>query len=769
MSKLKFTPAILFPALAACLLTSGAFAQKGGPGVERWKAFLPYNQVNGVATDGTTFFCSTTSGFFTYNREDGSMTPYSKVNGMHDIQLNGLAYDRTTGTTILAYVNSNIDLFKDNAFTFIPEFKSTQIAGDKTIHSVYADNGIGYLSTGIGLVRLNLQKKEIKETIYFYDNALSASVYAAITDDNNIYCATSVGLYSISKSSPAILDQSAWTSLSDKDFHMLVNVAGTIYAAKNDSLFRIPATGSAVFLEKMSYPISHLDAGNGGVWVSAANGSNAGLAVLRRPDGTRADSFATPNPSQVVQLAGGEVWFGDQSDYHLQDKFGFRKKIAADRSEPYFPDGPVTASSFEVSAYDGDVWVAHGGKRSTWTPTYNRAMISEFNNDTWRNISWIPGDEWVQDFIRIIKDRNTNTVYAASLTGGVYELPASGAAKVYGVGYLDPSPGSSLTYVTGLALDADDNLWMTNLASARSELVVKTRDGKWVSCKSIGENTGHPAADVIVDINNMKWFSALNNGVVAYDDNGTVEDPSDDRYRIYRAGKGSGNLPDNSVLSIAADKDGAIWVGTVNGIGIISCGGQVFDNSCEGEIRVIQNDQFAGYLFEGQSVKTIAVDGANRKWIGTANGVWLVSDDGSKTIYRFTETNSPLLSNSIERINIDPVTGDVYISTDKGLISFRSTATEGTAENADKLFIYPNPVPTDYNGMVAVRGVAENADVRFTDISGQLVYRTKAFGGQAVWNCKDYTGRKVQSGVYLVFVVNKDGTQKATGKFMIHQ
>ncbi|WP_118949726.1 type IX secretion system anionic LPS delivery protein PorZ [Taibaiella helva] len=773
MSKLNFIPAILFSTLTIfTAATQEARAQKGGPGVEQWKALLPYNQVNSIATDGTTFFCATTSGFFTYNREDGSLTPYSKVNGMHDIGLNGVAYDAATGSTVLAYSNSNIDIFKNNTFTFIPEFKSSPVAGDKTIHSVTADNGIGYLSTGIGLVRLNLQKKEVKETIYFYENTLTAAVYATITDNTYIYSATSVGLFRIEKDNRAILDQQAWELLDpNKGFRYLATFEGNVYAAQNDSLFRVPPTGPAVFLEKLGYPVTHLDAGQGGLWVSTANADGtAGFAVLRRTDGSRADSFATIFPTQVVHLANGDVWFGDASGHAYPDKHGLRKKTDATHSEPYFPEGPIVASSFDVWAYDDDVWVAHGGKRPSWGPTYNRAMISEYKNDTWSNYPWVPGGEWFQDFIRILKDRSTNTLYAASLTGGLYEMDASGNARTYGVGYLDPSPGSTLCYVTGLALDANGNLWMNNYASARNELVVKTRDGRWINCKSISENTGHTAADVIVDQNNLKWFITSGAGAIVYDDKGTLEDVSDDDYRIFRVGATNGNLPDNSTFSIAEDKDGAIWIGTASGIAIVNCGQDALNSqACQAELRVIQNDQFAGYLFEGQTVKAIAVDGANRKWVGTSNGVWLVSDDGSKTIYRFTEQNSPLPSNAIERININPVTGDVFISTDKGLVIFRSTATEGTVENADKLYIYPNPVPTNYNGMVAVRGVAENADVRFTDISGQLVYRTKALGGQAVWNCKDYTGRKVQSGVYLVFVVNKDGTQKATGKFMIHQ
>lgn len=777
MSKLNFTPAILSFALIACFTIPDARAQKGGPGVEQWKSFLPYSEVNGVVTDGTTFFCATNSGFFTYNREDGTLTPYSKVNGMGDIGLNGIAYDKTSGYAVLTYANSNVDLFKDNTFYSQPDLKISQIGGDKMIYGVAASDGKGYLSTGIGLVILTLSRNEPKETIKFSENSQDATVYASITDNTYLYAATNLGLYRIAKNSPFLLNDDAWQKLSTSTFRKLGNTNGNIYASVSDSLFAVAGDGTVSFLERVRFntaetdTIVSLDEGIGGLWVSVSKPSQEkGFAILRRADGSRADSFVTITPSQVVQLANGEVWFGDKSRFAFPDKHGLRKKTAVDRSEPYFPDGPVSNGSFDVSAYNGEFWVAHGGKTGIWGPTLNRAMFSHFKDEKWQNYSYVSSNENVQDFIRILKDWGGNNLYAASFSGGLYEMTPSGVT-VYNQGYLESYPNNpGIYFVTGLALDENNNLWMTNYGSTNHELVVKTPDGRWINGQSIDGNVGHTAADVIIDEYGQKWFIAVGNGgLVVYNDNGTLENTADDRYRIFKAGKGSGNLPDNNTLSIAEDKDGAIWVGTTNGIGIINCGSEALDLTCQAELRIIQNDQFAGYLFEGQSVKALAVDGANRKWVGTSNGIWLLSEDASSTIYRFTEDNSPLPSNAIERINIDPVTGDVYVSTDKGLVSFRSTATEGKPENDDKLYVYPNPVPADYTGMVAVRGIAENSDVRFTDISGQLVYRTKALGGQAVWNCKDYTGRKVQSGVYLVFAVNKDGTQKATGKFMIHQ
>jgi hypothetical protein len=210
-------------------------------------------------------------------------------------------------------------------------------------------------------------------------------------------------------------------------------------------------------------------------------------------------------------------------------------------------------------------------------------------------------------------------------------------------------------------------------------------------------------------------------------------------------------------------------VGTDQGVGIIQCPEQVFtQQGCEAILPVVQQDAFAGYLFSDEQVQSIAVDGADRKWIGTKNGVWLISPDGSSTIYRFTETNSPLLSNDVRQIAIDGKTGEVFFATAPGICSFRSTATEGTTANSN-LLVFPNPVPPGYSGTIAIRGVANNAIVKITELDGRLIYQTRALGGQAVWNGKDYKGRTISTGVYLVLISDDSRQEKAVTKIVFIQ
>jgi ligand-binding sensor domain-containing protein len=258
-------------------------------------------------------------------------------------------------------------------------------------------------------------------------------------------------------------------------------------------------------------------------------------------------------------------------------------------------------------------------------------------------------------------------------------------------------------------------------------------------------------------------------GLFVLNDNNTIDNTNDDKVRKLTTGAGYGNLPSNEVYCIAKDKNGKMWVGTADGIAIFNCPESTFSSGgCDAELKVVQYDLNAGLLFQRELVKTIAVDGANNKWIGTNNGVWLISDDGEKIIHRFTNTNSPLPSNEINKIVVHPLTGDVYIATNAGLMMYRAEATEG-AKTQNNLRVFPNPVPSGYSGQIAIEGLTENADVRITDAAGRLVYRCTATGGRAVWNGKTYLGEKPHSGVYLVFVSNSDGSVAKSGKLVIEE
>jgi hypothetical protein len=272
---------------------------------------------------------------------------------------------------------------------------------------------------------------------------------------------------------------------------------------------------------------------------------------------------------------------------------------------------------------------------------------------------------------------------------------------------------------------------------------------------------------ILIDDYNQKWIQAPQGyGLFCFNHGNSIDNNGDDRWKWYQTGKTNGNLPGNFVNTMVKDKDGFIWLGTDKGIGIIQCPGEVFTSfGCEVYQPIVQQDNFAGKLFENEDVRALAVDGGNRKWVGTRNGVWLLSPDGDKVLLRFTAENSPLLSNEINRIAINPENGEVFFSTFNGICSYRGTATEATDVNAS-LLVFPNPVPSSYNGQIGIKGVPANAIVKITDVNGRLVFQTRAAGGQAVWNGNDYSGRRPSTGVYLILITDDTGLEKKAGKIV---
>lgn len=732
-----------------------------------WRSHLPYNTAFSIASDGITIFVATERSFYTSNLATSELTSYSKVDGMSDVDMSYLAYDTISNTVVLAYENSNIDLFKDNSFFNIPDLKIKSVTGSKRINHIYTHDGIAYLSTDLGIVVINLDKKEIKETYTFNRDAQILPINGFISSGNYFYAATEKGLYRAAMNSINLQDFSAWTPIdTSRNLLSLAAIQDKVVTITDDSLFYIDNSGLK-YIYKSDSSLRHLDACFNGFWLTEYYTKTFnGKAKKLNLNFQFVDSFNTTGfARQVIEPIAKTTW--------IADEFSGLKKRDSLNTEYYnttLPEGPNSNTSFDIYANNDELWIAHGGYDQFLIFSNNKTGISHFEGEKWKGYAiyqYPPFGDSTYDFTEIIKGAD-GTVYAGSNQSGLFELRTDGSYRYHKQNsIIDESLTAPGKYrVMGLTFDKDGNLWGCLLGGLH-ELFVKTKDGNWYEFSvPIGRPYPHAAAHLVIDDDNQKWFaSPSGGGLIVYDDNNTIENPSDDKYRQLLSGKGAGGLPDNEVYCLAKDKTGAIWVGTGNGIGIINCPGQVIAGQCEAELRIVQYDQFAGYLFQNEVIRALAVDGANRKWIGTNNGVWLISADGDKIIYRFTAENSPLPSNQIQKITIDPITGTVYIGTDLGLISYRSGAVDGGTENKN-VTTFPNPVPSGYAGTIAIRGLVDNADVRITDISGQLVYRTKALGGQAVWNGLDYTGRRPQSGVYLIFITNKDGSQTHVGKMV---
>jgi ligand-binding sensor domain-containing protein len=275
---------------------------------------------------------------------------------------------------------------------------------------------------------------------------------------------------------------------------------------------------------------------------------------------------------------------------------------------------------------------------------------------------------------------------------------------------------------------------------------------------------------IICAKNGIKWIILpRGRGLFAFNENETIDNTSDDKKKYVSVMDENGDVIANDIHAIAEDKEGLIWVGTNKGIVFYYNPENVFESTAfyAQQIKIPnENPGQANFLLEAETVTAIAIDGANHKWFGTENGgVFMMSADATKELLHFTKENSPLLSNSILGITIEPNSGEVFFATDKGVISYRSTTTEGE-ESFHNVYAFPNPVKPGYEGLIAITGLVTDADIKISDIAGNVVYQTKAEGGQATWNGRKFSGEKVQTGVYLVFCSNDDGSKTYITKIL---
>ncbi len=748
--------------IAACLFISIGASGQGRP-IGFWRSHLPYNNVHSIATDGITIYAATNLSMSTNNVVTKEWYQYAKTEGMSDLRTSCIGYDIYSGTAILAYQNGNIDLFRDNSFYNIPDLKRRSVSGSKTIHNIYTENGYAYLSTGIGVIVIDLKNREVKETYIFYQNAQEIETTGFTAAGDYYYVSSVSGLYRTPKSNPNPQIPSSWQLISTGvQLGHIASVGEKVFVSGTDSLF-VLNNDTLQFIHRTDTTTTNIDGGKDALWIHTFHEENGGIVHKMNMNYDVIGTIHGGRPVALLELPDNSIWIADE---YLGLMYYNREE---DRLESFNTPGPNWYGAYGIYAENENVWVAHGAYNELYQPQGNRFGISRLTPHGWHsfNSGWFtPFGDSITDFVSITKNPVDNSLWAGSLATGLFILYPDDSHEILyrGSALHRQMLDTNMVSANSITPDEHGNMWITQHMSEK-ELAVRTKEGKWYHFGTPYQRTlPHSAAGLLIDKAGNKWFHAAHGPamVIVYDDNNTIENPADDRHRAFGNAE---NIPGTRVHSMAIDRTGIIWVGTDDGIARISCPEQAFQSNCLPELPKVQYDQFVGHLFMEEQVRTIAVDGANRKWVGTSNGAWLVSPDGDQIIYRFTEENSPLPSNIVHKIAVDGVTGDVYFGTDNGLISFRSTATNGN-EAGSTIVSYPNPVPSGYAGTIGIRGLTENADVRITDISGQLVHRTTAHGGQAVWNGRDYTGKRAQSGVYLIFATNSDGSETNTGKIV---
>ncbi len=734
------------------------------PAIGQWRDHLPMRNLISLNSSGSSIVAGTSFGYFSYAPESNSFVVKTRSTGLSEVRMRCMAKDPLSEKFIIVYENSNIDVVDGDQIRNIPDVLLSKIQGDKTIHHVLWTGTDALLSSNLGIISVNTQRKEIRDTYRPGTNGANVNIYALALLNNQLYAATSEGLKRAEFNVSTLGDFRSWQP------EAIPGIGGSIdhvlqwndqlVARKNDTLY-VRTNGAWRLLFSSAKQITCISAIGSSLYIGLSF-QKKGSAVVFTDPGAAPQTMETPSMTFPVSFLrhNQEIWIGDSNNGLI--------KTTPNGDAVFLPNAPYDLALGRGSHAYETVWAPAGTIGQDGKGKMNMSGFFGFVEGQWKNYNStaIKALDSMPDVNVIAVDPATGHIYAGSYGGGLLEINKQNKPIVYKQGSsIGASQADFRSYrVSGLCHDLDLNLWIANHGAAQ-DLVVKKRDGSWKKFTVPFAHAGNALSTIVVDDQNRKWIiSPQGNGLFCFDDGGTIDQTNDDKWRYFRQGRGNGNLPSSNVLSVACDKNGFVWVGTDRGVAIIQCGDDLFSgSSCEATLPVVQQDNFAGLLLGEEVVNDIKVDGADRKWVASKNGVWLLGADGQKTIYRFTSTNSNLLSNDVLSISIQPSTGEVFFFTANGICSFRSTATEPVTEKR-KPFVFPNPVPSGYSGTIAIRDLPSNAWVRITELDGRLVFQSRSLGGQAIWNGKNYKGERVNSGVYLVYVADENNQQQVAAK-----
>jgi len=757
------------------------FFSFGQIGMDQWRIHVPNREAIDVTTDGELVFAAFDNGLFEYDPTASETTIWTDVNGLSDVKLSALGRELTGKKVFVGYANGNIDVISNNTVTNIPAIRLAEIQGNKRINRIVNYQGDVFFATGFGVVRIDPSNYEVKESYYPTPQGDAILDVAFIGD--TVYALTADRLLKASLTNPAVADPFQWVIdtrlavLSSNKYTDIEEVGGKIYALLQldtygqDTVYQLNYSGNT--------PASDI---NFSLQINALSSDNGRLIVVA--DGAIYRYFSDLTLDLVNSSFFTGKWFEprhvifDKEGYWIADaKSGLQRLMEYNLLTRIEFNGPPK-SDFYAMDWKNNTMVVAGGGMSEKLSTFSSSGVYTFKDEKW--------DLYDRDNMDLWNGTNIWDFLAVSIEPKTAKKAAIATFSSYPVSILDfktgvtdtftplnspmeySGPGSTKSLVTALEYDDNGDLWVLNGYSLNPLKLY--HDSTWYSFDCGGAAKNQFSGNMVIDYNGHKWFALDAAGLFGYNHNNTPVNAADDKVINLNSGDFSGALPSNTVTALAVDFDNEIWIGTDNGFAILYNSDGAFD-AVPGDYNAqrvkIPVDGLVEFMLGTTNITDIEVDGGNRKWFGTANsGVILLSPDGLEVIKQFTTDNSPLISNNIIDLEIDQTTGELFIITDKGLISYRSDASYEDPEYSD-VKVFPNPVRPEYDGIITIQGIRYDSDVKVTDVAGNLVYKTTSNGGTAVWNGRTLSGDKVATGVYLIWTSVNEGEGRHVGKVLV--
>ncbi len=709
--------------------------------------------------------------------DDAELRILDKSNALRQADPQVLAINPVRPNELLiAYRDGGIEVLVDEQSVFYSNaIASAQIIGRRGI------NGLQYVSADVAIVAADFGFLifDVARGLFLDDVRFGSSINDVAVLNGDLYLATSSGLRRLRdyKNQSTLRDTSRYENLNDdllggleSACTSLATLGDQLYAGFGEDLYalRFPAEGPQIGgpLSISCGRFSDLSSTETELLALVEISANCGQSVMLyrtvTSDFVQLEASCASAPTGVALGPGGHIGIAGTPAGEVSGTLMLANAGAPCTSIAV--EGPGFHNVFDVVARDGVVAIAAGGLTPQDGYTFNRNGVSVLRDGDWVdfNASTRPllnvdngSGSRPADFIAAGLDKD-GVVYGGAFYEGLYAFPAADPATDQA---FDERNSSLRTHVEdparvrigGLTFDDSGNLWVSNYG-ARAGLSVRTPTGEWTSFDVNACGATRNFRDLVVvqrlDESRIVYAIETGRGVVALDP-GNLADASDDRCARISTNAG---LVDPDVRSIAVDRQGDVWLGTNSGIAIIN--GDPFDVDFQVFVPLgtATVDSIRGNLFDGTPIQAIAVDGGNRKWLGTPNGLFLIDDGENEQLEDFDADNSPLPESNVKTLSYDGSTGMLWIGGENGLASLQTNSTQGEVfSHGPSVEVFPQPVRPDYDGPIWIRGLGQDSDVKITDPQGRLVYETIAIGGSATWDGLDYNGRRPASGVYFIW------------------
>ncbi len=751
-----------------------------------WEDFYSYNNVKDFTKVGSKIYAIADNAVFIYDEVNQETEKLSSIQGLSGETTASIHYSETYEKLIIGYQNGLLEIIDaDGKITLANDIQRLSITGEKAIKHITEFNNRLYLSTPFAVVVYDIEKLEFGDTFFIGNNSSTLDINQISVFNELLYVATEIGIFTANVNANNLIDFNSWQQPQGEflgDFKAIAVFNDQLFTSRASGLYKVNAINTLQFISFLEDNILQLKASDNYITATTRKSAYVYNKTLEQE--------VITNTTLAFDYNLQSAYADDNSIYLGTTDFGILHRSFSNTTDftEIHPQGPISNDIFSITAESNNLWIVYGGYDAAFTPQQRERPFSHFNGEDWINTAYNPTYP-ARDLVHITVDpENIDKVYISSFgqtspgqinaTGGMLvvendEIIAFWNHTNSGLEDLAPdNPNYNSVRINGSAFDNQGNLWVSN-SWVNNKLKKLNTNGAWseFDLSSLFTNVALGLTELIIDKTGNIWIGSRRNGALVYNESG-------DRKRVLITETNKGSLPDPNVRTLAVDRNNRIWIGTKKGLVVFSNASGVFDNNIYDASPIIINDDgIAKKLLGDQPVSSIAIDGADNKWLGTdTGGILATNPSGQETLFNFNKDNSPLPSNRIIKIKVDNSNGKVFFATDKGMVAFNNNVAP-FGDELGEVYAYPNPVRKEHS-FVTIDGrngthLPRGTNVKIVDASGRLVHETNVVegqelkGGKVIWNKTNLAGNKVASGVYIVMLTIPDKSETSITKIAI--